>query len=184
MSDADHPRREPADATLWGFAVELYTAPGVAEACLALQDRHGCDVNVLLFATWMGAVHHRALTPAEMAEAAATVQDWHAEIVRPLRSVRRRLKSGPAPAPNGTTESLRARLKSVELEAERVELAILEALAAQWQAIDGESDGASLENLKAAVQYFSAGEASVEALELIGAMAKGLQMRVAMAATE
>jgi uncharacterized protein (TIGR02444 family) len=181
MSDADHPKPKAADASLWAFAVDLYAAPGVEEACLALQDRHGCDVNVLLFAAWMGAVHRRAITPAEMAEAAAKIQDWHAEIVRPLRSVRRRLKSGPSPAPSEISESLRARLKCVELEAERIELATLETLAAIGQTRDSGHDGESLENLRVAVRHFGGSEPVAEALELIRAIEKGLRMRATFA---
>jgi uncharacterized protein (TIGR02444 family) len=93
-----------------------------------LQDRYNCDVNLLLFAAWVGAVRNRTLTSGEMNGAALAVRDWHAEIVRPLRDVRRRLKSGPFSAPDAS-DSLRARIKSVEIEAERLELAALQKLA-------------------------------------------------------
>lgn len=184
MSDAGHPRPQATDASLWGFAVDLYAAPGVADACLALQDRHGCDVNVLLFAAWMGAVHRRAITPAEMAEAVASVQSWHAEIVRPLRSVRRRLKSGPPPAPNESSESLGARIKDIELEAERIELAALERGAAIGQTRGSGEDGATLENLRAAVRHFAGMNPDAEALKLISVIEKALRMRVKSAVTE
>ena len=182
MTGADHPNPQAADGSLWTFAVNLYGAPGVAEACLGLQDEYGCDVNVLLFAAWMGAARHHTLTSAEMAEAAAIVRDWHAEIVRPLRSIRRRLKSGPAPAPNATSEALRTRVKSVELEAERIELAMLEALAERACASGSSSGGESVQNLEVAVRHFSGGEVSAEALGLIQVIAKGLNMRMATAA--
>ncbi|HEX6103216.1 MAG TPA: TIGR02444 family protein, partial [Alphaproteobacteria bacterium] len=42
------------DCPFWSFSVALYGRPGVAPACLALQDRFGCDVNLLLFAIWAG----------------------------------------------------------------------------------------------------------------------------------
>jgi len=184
MSHPDHLKPQPTDASLWAFAVDLYTAPGVAEACLDLQDRYGCDVNVLLFAAWMRAAHHHTLTSIEMTEIAASVQDWHTEIVCPLRSVRRRLKAGPAPAPSATSEALRARVKSVELEAERIELAMLEALAARAYTRGSNSGGESLENLEVAVRHFSGGNLSAEALELIRAVEKGLDIYMAVAAPE
>src|SRR3954470_3940357 len=37
----------------WNFSLELYAGEGVAEACLDLQERRGCDVNVLLFCCWL-----------------------------------------------------------------------------------------------------------------------------------
>jgi hypothetical protein len=44
------------------FALELYRRPGVADACLALQNRHDLDVNVVLFAAFTGAAQRRTLT--------------------------------------------------------------------------------------------------------------------------
>src|SRR3954451_15961758 len=87
MSESDHPNPQPVGASLWTSAASLYGAPGVAEACLALQDRYACDVNVLLFATWMGVVHHHTFSSVELVEAAAAVQDWHWGVRRPRRSV-------------------------------------------------------------------------------------------------
>jgi uncharacterized protein (TIGR02444 family) len=172
MSEAAHPKADAAP--LWTFALAVYATPGVADACLGLQDRHGCDVNLLLFAAWMGAAHHWTMTSADMADAAAAVQDWHAEIVRPLRGVRRRLKSGPPPGPNGASEALRTRIKAIEIEAERIELAALEMLAAKWQVRDMKRSGATLANLEVAVRHFAGGEPSREALELIRAIDKGV----------
>jgi len=103
--------------------------------------------------------------------------------VRPLRSVRRRLKSGPPPAPNAISEALRARVESVELEAERIELAILEELAARAYTRGLNSVGKSLENLELALRHFS-GEVSAEALGLIRVIQKGLNMHIAVAAPE
>ena len=175
MSDADQSKAEPTGASLCTFAVDLYGAPGVAEACLALQDRHRCDVNVVLFAAWMGAVHRRAIMPDEMAEAVASIQGWHAEIVGPLRSARRRLKSGPPPAPDASSEALRARIKGMELEAERIELAALERFAATWHAgPGGQHDGHILANLTTAIRCFAGGEPAPEARELIGTIENGL----------
>jgi uncharacterized protein (TIGR02444 family) len=154
------------------FAVDLYAAPDVADGCLALQDWHGCDVNVLLFSAWMGVIRHRTMTPAEMAEAAASVPDWHAEIVRPLRCVRRRLKSGPLPMPDGASEALRSRIKSIEIGAERIELAALEMLAAKWHVRDVVRGGETLKNLRTAVRHFAGGEPVGEALELIQTIGK------------
>ena len=40
---------------LWDFSLRVYRAPGVSDWCLALQDGHGADVNILLWAAWLGA---------------------------------------------------------------------------------------------------------------------------------
>jgi uncharacterized protein (TIGR02444 family) len=171
MSDAAHSIE--TDHSLWDFAGEVYSAPSVADACLALQDRYNCDVNLLLFAAWMGAVRNRTLTSGEMNGAAHAVRDWHAEIVRPLRDVRRRLKSGPSPAADAS-ESLRARIKSVEIEAERLELAALQKLATKWHAGNDKPEGRVLRNLEIALRLSIAGEPSSETLDLIRAIERGL----------
>ncbi len=119
-----------ASADLWSFSLRLYAAPGVADACLTAQDSHGADVNLLLWAAWLALQGH-ALTAAEVAEAEAASRPWRELVVRPLRAVRRQLKSGPPPAPDMGTESLRAQVKATELEAERMQQSLLQHLPAE-----------------------------------------------------
>jgi uncharacterized protein (TIGR02444 family) len=164
--------------SLWDFAVELYGAPGVAEACLALQDRHGCDVNVVLFAAWMGAVRGDKLSQADMAEAIASVQSWRDEIVRPLRAIRRRLKLGP-PTPNEATVQLRTRIKAAELESERIELKQLEAFASKRASHADEPSEASRENLMTAIRLFKGGELDAEARQLIEVIQSAVAAKIA-----
>jgi len=78
-----------------------------------LQDRRGLDVNVLLFAAWAGAVCGVRLSPEELARIDSAIADWRAEVVRPLRAVRRRVK--------GEDAALYERLKAAELAAERIQ---------------------------------------------------------------
>jgi uncharacterized protein (TIGR02444 family) len=144
--------------SLWDFALAVYAAPRVADCCLALQDRHRCDVNLILFAAWSGAVHGRRLSPAEIAAAAAAVHAWHQDIVVPLRSVRRRLKVVLASAPDISGETLRAQVKAAELDAEKFELGILEQTSEAWPATPAEEPWrATSDNLMLAVRHFASG---------------------------
>ena len=104
------------------FALALYGSEGVADACLYLQNRHDLDVNLVLFAAFLGAERRQRLTTSSLEAARARVDTWQREVVRPLRAVRQRLKTGPAPAPNEITADLRRRLQQVEIDAEVVEL--------------------------------------------------------------
>lgn len=88
---------------------------------MLLQDRFDLDVNVLLLGAYIG-VQGKTLTAGDVDAARAVVDTWHTEVVRPLRAVRRRLKSGPAPAPDARTASLRRHVAGSELDAELVEL--------------------------------------------------------------
>lgn len=116
------------DGPLWEFAAATYGHAEVSKACLFLQDRCGVDVNVLLFALWIAAERKIAVDVAAIREVDTMVRQWRQEIVAPLRAIRRRLKTGPRPAPNAATEELRARLQDIEIELERIELAVLEAI--------------------------------------------------------
>jgi uncharacterized protein (TIGR02444 family) len=106
----------------WNFSLELYAGEGVAEACLDLQERRGCDVNILLFCCWLGA-SGRPTVSAERLRAILKVSDvWQAEIVRPLRQVRRLLKDKPwIEVLPETVDAARRRVADAELAAEHAE---------------------------------------------------------------
>ncbi len=107
----------------WDFSLNAYDRSGVAEACLALQERHGLDVNLLLFAAWAGYCGRR-LSAEEMAEIVSAAAAWHSEVVRPLRAVRSWLK-GQATVPDVLGESLRGGVKAMELQAEMLQQLLL-----------------------------------------------------------
>ena len=88
------------------FALELYGSEGVAAACLHLQNRHVLDVNLVLFAAFIGARRRQTLTTS----------GWCGPI--PGRRVASRgcaaaacraatAQDGSAPAPNELTTRLR-----------------------------------------------------------------------------
>ncbi|QTL02194.1 TIGR02444 family protein [Aquabacter sp. L1I39] len=122
------------------YALVLYAREGVSSACLLLQDATGLDVNLLLFAAWRGAVLRQAIGRDDIAVAHARVADWHGEVVRPLRAVRRRLKTGPAPAPSDRTAKLREKLQALEIAAEIIELEELGALLCPGDAQPGPAE--------------------------------------------
>lgn len=116
------------DSPLWTFSLKVYGADGVADECLALQERLGLDVNLLLFAAYMGAIEGVALDAADIAGAAGTVSAWHDDMVRALRRVRRGLKPPSLDAYNplrAAAAGLRTQVKAAELEAEKIEQAML-----------------------------------------------------------
>ena len=102
----------------WDFSLDVYGRPGVAEACLALQDRHGLDVNLLLLCCWAGA-QGRTLDSVEVGRLMAAVADWQRRVTRPLRDVRRRLKAMSG-ADAHRLGALRQAVKDCELAAERI----------------------------------------------------------------
>ncbi len=109
------------DNPCWDFALIVYRRDGVAEACLALQESHGVDVNVLLFCCWLGESGRESLSAKEMADALALVDRWHRDVVRPLRAVRNRIKGGLGDIDVEYSDPLRGQIMASELDAEHVE---------------------------------------------------------------
>lgn len=107
---------------LWDFALAVYAAEGVEAACLALQDRHGLDVNLLLYCCWAGLREPAALPPARLAAALAAVAPWQREVVAPLRALRRRLRRSVGEFAPAGTAPLRRAVKALELDAEYLAL--------------------------------------------------------------
>ncbi len=136
-----------ARVSLPQFAVAVHEADGVAAACVSLQDEFDLDVNIVLLAAYVGAVSGQSLGGEQIAGARALVDAWHAEVVRPLRRVRRKLKAGPAPAPSERTEEVRSQVAKAELDAELVELALLD----QWSSefADTSNTGSAAETIVA-----------------------------------
>jgi uncharacterized protein (TIGR02444 family) len=104
----------------WRFSVKFYAEPGVAQACIDLQDQAGVDVNILFFLLW-NATQNRALNNAEVADLERNIGAWRDMAVVPLRNMRRALKSPPQAVAPHQAEGFRTRIKAVELEAERLQ---------------------------------------------------------------
>jgi len=114
-----------SDEALWPFALEIYARPGVEAALLELQDRHGQCVPYLLWALWLGAQGREADT-GRLRAGAALARSWQDVAVAPLRGVRRRLKSPVAAVAAAAQRRLLGRVQSLELDAERMLLRMLE----------------------------------------------------------
>jgi uncharacterized protein (TIGR02444 family) len=123
MNEPDHDR----DNAFWRFSLAVYAAPGVEAECLALQARHDVDVNLLLFCAWAGAERQWRLARADVDQMSQAVRTWQETVIKPLRSARRAVKT--IGLPNEAARELRARIAADEIEAERIEQALLFALA-------------------------------------------------------
>jgi uncharacterized protein (TIGR02444 family) len=117
--------RPELEAESWAFALALYARPGVAEACLTLQNEAGVDVMLLLVATFAAVKHRLVLTPDEIGALEAACRLWREQIVWRLRAIRIELKTGPQLAPNSATEQFRSQVKALELAAEKLENQLL-----------------------------------------------------------
>jgi uncharacterized protein (TIGR02444 family) len=118
MSDTEssHPQGSP----FWRFSLGIYRVPNVADACIRLQDEAGIDVNLLFYLLWHAALE-RSVSPAEVESIEARIAPWREQVVKPLRAIRRAIKTPPPAIEPGTAEAYRTNIKGMELEAERLQ---------------------------------------------------------------
>jgi uncharacterized protein (TIGR02444 family) len=125
--------------SLWDWTLKAYGQAGVPEATLDLQDRHGQNTSLLLWAVWA-----EAADPALLARAAELAHAWEATALVPLREVRRALKPALPPVDDRAREALREDVKAAELRAERLLMETLEAMT------EGRGGAHALDALRAA----------------------------------
>ena len=108
MTDAT-PDKSSRESPFWRFSLRFYARPEVAAACLELQDKAGVDVNLMLFLLFL-AEEKRAVTKDEVARLDARIASWRAQVVIPLRDLRRRLKGGIGEVAQVLNEGLRNKI--------------------------------------------------------------------------
>ena len=107
------------ESPFWRFSLRFYALPGVAPACLTLQDEGKADVNLMLYLFFL-ATQKRALTRDEIASLDKMISSWRVEVVQPLRELRRRLKRGISDIDSRANDAFREHVKGIELESERI----------------------------------------------------------------
>jgi uncharacterized protein (TIGR02444 family) len=105
----------------WDYSLGIYAKSGVADACIALQDDFGLDVNILLACLWFSAQGPGRLESDQIRECVGRTRDWQDKVVKLLRAARRYSKAQPAELPESLRDEFRPRLQAVELDAEHVE---------------------------------------------------------------
>ncbi|MFR0689273.1 TIGR02444 family protein [Enterobacterales bacterium AE_CKDN230030158-1A_HGKHYDSX7] len=113
---------------VWSYALKLYARPGVEPACLALQEG-GADVCLLLASAWLGGAGV-AYSPSRLGVLENASQEWRETVIVPLRSLRQGWRE--TAIEDQELAALRERIKQLELDAEKVLLGRLEAVARDW----------------------------------------------------
>jgi uncharacterized protein (TIGR02444 family) len=108
--------------SFWDFSVHHYAKPGVEQACLALQNEFGLDVNNVLFCLWHGRLHG-VFSQSTLLQMVEFSNEWRTNIVSPLRSTRSWMKgrNSVIDATEDSFENLRNAIKKLELQAERLQ---------------------------------------------------------------
>jgi uncharacterized protein (TIGR02444 family) len=114
-----------SESAFWRFSLRFYARDGVAPLCLALQDQHGIDVNILFLLIFFS-LQRRRLSSEDTQKMDGASAAWRTRAVQPLRALRRDLKIGMTGMSAQTTEALRNDIKRCELHAERLQQEMLE----------------------------------------------------------
>ncbi len=109
----------------WDFSLKFYRQPGVADACLFVQDRYGLNVNFILFCVWLAKTGGGALSAEQITVALQRVSDWEASVIKPLREIRRVCRHEALGIPEFLLQIYQPEVESAELEAEHVEQLVL-----------------------------------------------------------
>ncbi len=117
MTDAE---TKTAITPFWRFSLNFYRQTGVSDACIALQDGCGIDVNLLLFLFWL-ASEGRQLSVDDVKKLDEQVRSWRQLTIIPIRDTRRKLKGATTLVEPGKQEAFRNKVKAVELEAEQLQ---------------------------------------------------------------
>jgi uncharacterized protein (TIGR02444 family) len=112
----DEPEKTTEAEVFWRFSVAFYERPGVADALIALQDRDGFEVNLILFALWLGISGRGTLGGDTLSAAERIAATLRREIVEPLRRLRRKLRHHP----DRDVQRLREGVKALELAGEKL----------------------------------------------------------------
>ncbi|WP_193172964.1 TIGR02444 family protein [Nisaea nitritireducens] len=105
------------DTPFWIYSLATYSREDVAAGCLALQDRFGLDVNLILLCCWLGS-RGTALDRAQTDQAIALAREWADPVIVPLRAIRRHLKPKTA---DEHIASFRKQLAALEFDAEKIQ---------------------------------------------------------------
>jgi uncharacterized protein (TIGR02444 family) len=142
----------------WTFILALYRDPEVQQACLLLQDSLGVDVSFLLTVLSFAKAGY-AFGPGDIEALDRLIAPWRRDVVQRLRTIRRETR--PAAAADATVAGFRDRIKSAEIEAEQVEIAMLaQAVAALRSAGPAIGSAAAIAATAAMVVAFYAGRAA------------------------
>lgn len=85
----------PRENPFWHFSLALYQDVNIQKACHVLQNTYCANVNLILFAYWLGYAV-KELPHYEFTQACRSIATWHEEVTQNLRKARTYLKQHEA----------------------------------------------------------------------------------------
>ena len=126
----------------WRYSLELYAREGMPQALIALQDRRGADVNLLLYCCWTALSGQGRLSTEDLRRADEAIAGWRGDVTLPLRALRNRIKGNPERWALPRASEVRRQVLETEIASERVTQGILERMEISPQGGEGGPDDA------------------------------------------
>ena len=104
----------------WQFSCQIYDQ--AKEELLHLQNRHGLNINILLFCIWFTITYHTNLSKTDIKHILTMIHIWHERIILPLRRLRDSL---PRTESESWQQVLRNEILNTELSAEYIEQSLI-----------------------------------------------------------
>lgn len=109
----------------WHFSLRLYQHSDTQKECLRLQKVTKSDVNFILFGLYLADQAHEISTHNAL-QLEKTLSNWRASYIRPLRSLRQKLKEEESfPEQIEAKETIRNYIKKAELLSEKLQQEIM-----------------------------------------------------------
>lgn len=115
-------------SSFWQFSLTHYQQPDIQHALLTLQQDFGANVNMLLLCMWVGKEFQVSFSIESLHMMDDVINEWHRQIVIPLRGVRTGIKQMAVTeyASAALSATLRNNILAQEIDAEHVEQLMLE----------------------------------------------------------
>ncbi len=76
----------------WRFSINLYRHKAAEQACQQLNNRHGLNINIILFCCWAAVEGYGRLDRSDYQRAFAATNRWHEMVTLELRKLRKLVK--------------------------------------------------------------------------------------------
>ena len=123
--------------SFWEFSLSFYASTEVQKTCLNLQETLGADVNIVLFMLF-NAKQGKQLSEVAIRTINHAVTAWRENIIQPIRSARKNLKHAKHSLSNAQQDQFKTQLMATELQAEKLEQAMIEAVEITWVSVSPE----------------------------------------------
>ena len=124
---------------LWRMSLHVFNDGEIADACLGSQRETGLDISLLFWLCWTGMELWHEVSIRDLRQILQSIYAWRKDVVEVLRGLRIRMRTPINPVHVHRQEHLRAKLRKLEICAERIEQEMLMRFSSDFTRNSGKS---------------------------------------------